>query len=145
MMFEKAKPPHARSGVPSGGLTAEERARLRALAGAGADERFVARSARRSGDAMRALEWSELTARLNAARDLRLRARVRCLLISRVQTLALVDEAIEACPHGTATRHLGGEHAHAQPVLIGSRLHVGCGERAVLCRHWSGWSEVAVR
>jgi hypothetical protein len=72
MMFEKAKPPHARFGVPSGGLTAEERARLRALAGAGGDERFVARSARRGGDAMRALEWSELTARLNAARDLRL-------------------------------------------------------------------------
>jgi hypothetical protein len=72
MMFEKAKPPHARSGAPFGGLTAEERARLRASAGTGEDERFVARSVRRAGDALRALEWSELTARLNAARDLRL-------------------------------------------------------------------------
>ena len=71
-MFEKPKPPHGHSGAPVGGLTAEERARLRALAGSGRDERFGVRPARRAGDAMRALEWSELTARLNAARDLRL-------------------------------------------------------------------------
>jgi hypothetical protein len=31
-----------------------------------------ARSARRVGEALRALEWGEITARLNAARDLRL-------------------------------------------------------------------------
>lgn len=72
MMFEKAKPFDARSGASSGGLTPEERARLRTLGGAGPDERFAARPAPRAGDAMRALEWSELTARLNAARDLRL-------------------------------------------------------------------------
>ncbi len=58
MMFEKAKsfnaPPEARKGANPGGA------------------RFASRQARRAGDALRALEWSELTARLNAARDLRL-------------------------------------------------------------------------
>ena len=58
MMFEKAKsfntPSSPRSGANSAG------------------ERFAGRGARRAGDALRALEWSELTARLNAARDLRL-------------------------------------------------------------------------
>lgn len=72
MMFEKAKPFHVPFGAPAGGLSAEERARLRALAARDEDERFAGRSARRAGDAMRAVEWSELTARLNAARDLRL-------------------------------------------------------------------------
>ncbi len=54
MMFEKAKPIPASHGA------------------FGADERFAGRAARRAGDALRALEWSDLTARLNAARDLRL-------------------------------------------------------------------------
>ncbi|MFO6446731.1 hypothetical protein ACLBKU_06245 [Erythrobacter sp. NE805] len=54
MMFEKAKPLQA----PRGAF--------------GAQERFAGRAARRAGDALRAVEWSELTARLNAARDLRL-------------------------------------------------------------------------
>ncbi len=56
-MFEKANPlsaPSARAAIPA------------------ADERFAAVSERRSGGALRAVEWSELTARLNAARDLRL-------------------------------------------------------------------------
>lgn len=53
-MFEKAK-----SISPSQGAL-------------GTDERFANRAARRAGDALRAVEWSELTARLNAARDLRL-------------------------------------------------------------------------
>jgi hypothetical protein len=72
MMFEKAKPINASPGAAGGGLTAEERARLRVAANGGGDERFVSRSARRAGDALRAVEWSEITARLNAARDLRL-------------------------------------------------------------------------
>lgn len=54
MMFEKAKPIPVSQGA------------------FGAEERFAGRAARRAGDALRALEWSELTARLNAARDLRL-------------------------------------------------------------------------
>ncbi len=36
------------------------------------DERLAIRPLRRPGEALRALEWSELTSRLNAARDLRL-------------------------------------------------------------------------
>jgi hypothetical protein len=57
MMFEKAKPqpaPHGAFGAPPG-----------------ADARFSS-SPGRAGNALRAVEWSELTARLNAARDLRL-------------------------------------------------------------------------
>ena len=61
MMFEKAKPLHAAKGSAGG-----------APGAAGTDVRFAAGSARRAGDALRALEWSELTARLNAARDLRM-------------------------------------------------------------------------
>lgn len=53
-MFEKAKPFNALS-----------RARFDG-------ERSAGQPARRAGDALRALEWGELTARLNAARDLRL-------------------------------------------------------------------------
>ena len=73
-MFEKAKPISARADAFSGGLTAAERARLHGIVGAGvgADERFAGAPARRAGEALRAFEWSELTARLNAARDLRL-------------------------------------------------------------------------
>lgn len=71
-MFEKTKPLTARAEAPSGGLSAEERALLRATAKGGGAERFAPRQSRRNGEALRALEWSELTARLNAARDLRL-------------------------------------------------------------------------
>ena len=54
MMFEKSKPvPASHSAFGSG-------------------ERFAGRAAPRAGDALRALEWSDLTARLNAARDLRI-------------------------------------------------------------------------
>jgi hypothetical protein len=61
MMFEKAKPFPARADASSSGYAAD-----------GGAERFGPRTARRAGDALRALEWSELTARLNAARDLRM-------------------------------------------------------------------------
>ena len=71
-MFEKTKPFNASPDAVGGGLTPEERARLRVAANGGGDERFVSRSARRAGDALRVVEWSEITARLNAARDLRL-------------------------------------------------------------------------
>lgn len=71
-MFEKTKPLTARADAPPGGLSAEERALLRATAKGGGAERFAPRQARRNGEALRAMEWSDLTARLNAARDLRL-------------------------------------------------------------------------
>ena len=71
-MFEKAKPTPARAAASPGGLSAEERALLRAQFEGGAADRFGPRPARRNGEALRAMEWSELTARLNAARDLRL-------------------------------------------------------------------------
>jgi len=57
-MFEKAKPFNASHGRSAAPPTVQER--------------LASPAARRGGDALRALEWSELTARLNAARDLRL-------------------------------------------------------------------------
>ena len=71
-MFEKAKPSPAHAGTAAGGLSPEERLRLGSVAARMDAERFAARPVRRAGDALRAVEWSELTARLNAARDLRL-------------------------------------------------------------------------
>ena len=61
-MFEKAKPFNAPTGIRNAARAGERPV----------DERFASRPARRAGEALRALEWSELTARLNAARDLRL-------------------------------------------------------------------------
>ena len=72
MMFEKAQPFNALSGALSGGCPADERTRARASAPGASEERFAQRPARRAGEALRALEWSDRTARLNAARDLRL-------------------------------------------------------------------------
>lgn len=60
-MFEKAKPFPVRSDASSRGFATD-----------GGAERFAPRPARRAGEALRAMEWSELTARLNAARDFRL-------------------------------------------------------------------------
>lgn len=51
---------------------ANDGARLRRQTSAAPGERFESRPARRAGDALRSVEWSEITARLNAARDLRL-------------------------------------------------------------------------
>lgn len=70
-MFEKThsvsvslRPPRARR--------AEEGARLQRSASVLSGGRFESRNPRRAGEALRAVEWSEITARLNAARDLRL-------------------------------------------------------------------------
>lgn len=71
-MFEKAHPLSASFRPVPAGRRAEDGARLRPAAPSGPGERFEARGPRRGGDALRAVEWSEITARLNAARDLRL-------------------------------------------------------------------------
>lgn len=71
-MFENAKPSHPRLDGVATGLTAEERARLRALGSPGEHKRFALHLPERAGDALRAVEWSDITARLNAVRDLRL-------------------------------------------------------------------------
>jgi hypothetical protein len=70
-MFEKVDPLYAALRPPFV-RCAEDGARLRRSMVAPAGERFESRPVRRSGDALRAVEWSEITARLNAARDLRL-------------------------------------------------------------------------
>lgn len=70
-MFEKIDPVYA-SLRPPLNRRSQDGARLQRSAGAPAGERFESRTARRAGDALRAVEWSEITARLNAARDLRL-------------------------------------------------------------------------
>jgi hypothetical protein len=70
-MFEKADAVSAALRPPLARRT-DDAARMRRAGGARAGERSESRSARRAGDALRAVEWSEITARLNAARDLRL-------------------------------------------------------------------------
>lgn len=70
-MFEKVDPVSAALRPPLH-RRAEDGARLRRSASAQGGERFESRAGRRAGDALRAVEWSEITARLNAARDLRL-------------------------------------------------------------------------
>lgn len=71
-MFEKAHPFSVSSGLPAGRRRPEERPTLRGSALAVQYERFESRGGKRAGDALRAVQWSEITARLNAARDLRL-------------------------------------------------------------------------
>ena len=66
-MFEKASPVSPLSRAMAGGLRAGPAAGAERF-----DGRADHRAARRAGEALRAVEWSELTARLNAARDLRL-------------------------------------------------------------------------
>lgn len=70
-MFEKVDPLSA-AFRPSVHRRSEEAARLRLGGGGLAGDRIESRTGRRAGDALRAVEWSEITARLNAARDLRL-------------------------------------------------------------------------
>lgn len=71
-MFEKANPLTAFQSAAPGAQQPESKGRaLRSLPPLQPD-RMDARSARRVGEALRALEWGEITARLNAARDLRL-------------------------------------------------------------------------
>lgn len=71
-MFEKAHLPVASHRAAISPPYAE--GTQHALPGASRSDsaRFEARPMRRSGEALRAVEWSEITARLNAARDLRL-------------------------------------------------------------------------
>lgn len=71
-MFEKAQPVSVSSRAPAARSYAEEHAAARRPVPAAQGEPFESRASRRAGDALRAVEWSELTARLNAARDLRL-------------------------------------------------------------------------
>jgi hypothetical protein len=71
-MFEKTNLVPASRAASAGALSPDERARLRAAAIPQGAERPESPRQRRLGDALRAVEWSELTARLNAARDLRL-------------------------------------------------------------------------
>jgi hypothetical protein len=66
MMFEKAKSFSVRYDASSRGFIAEN-----------GDDQSVAPLVRRAGEALRAMEWSELTARLNAARDLRMLLRTQ--------------------------------------------------------------------
>lgn len=71
-MFEKTHSISAHRRAFTNGPLREERAPARALAPTAKGEQFESRGLWRAGDALRAVEWSEITARLNAARDLRL-------------------------------------------------------------------------
>jgi hypothetical protein len=62
-MFEKPIPVPASFNPTAGAMRA---------APSGSAERFESRGPRRTGDALRAVAWSEITAKLKASRDLRL-------------------------------------------------------------------------
>jgi len=74
MMFEKPNSFNVQRSAKTGTAASPERTRMRPATTitSGGDERSANRPARRTGEALRAVEWNELTARLNAARDLRL-------------------------------------------------------------------------
>ncbi|NJO13844.1 MAG: hypothetical protein HC870_01065 [Rhizobiales bacterium] len=69
-MFEKANPVSASLAPGFGG---------RNPVSAGLAERFESLGPRRAGDALRVVEWTEITTRLKAARDLRLLLRTESL------------------------------------------------------------------
>lgn len=71
-MFEKVNPLLTFQQPLAGGVRPDEIAGRRRALPTSEGERFESRRVRRAGDALRAVEWSEITARLNAARDLRL-------------------------------------------------------------------------
>lgn len=71
-MFEKANPLAAFRAAASGAQAPDPSSRARRPLPSQQTDRSDARSVRRVGEALRALEWGEITARLNAARDLRL-------------------------------------------------------------------------
>lgn len=58
-----------------------------------ADFSGIARQADRSGDALRAIEWSELAARLNAARELRRELRDEAILCAGASGATFGDAA----------------------------------------------------
>ena len=70
-MFEKVESLSAALRPPLHRQT-DDGVRLRWSASVQAGERCELPAGRRAGEALRAVEWSEITARLNAARDLRL-------------------------------------------------------------------------
>ncbi|MBU2587664.1 MAG: hypothetical protein KJ872_06070 [Alphaproteobacteria bacterium] len=80
-MFEKANSISTPYRAFAGGVRPDEGARVHRAVQTMSAARFESRVPRRAGDALRAVEWSEITARLNAARDLRL------LLRNEVQAL----------------------------------------------------------
>jgi hypothetical protein len=71
-MFEKANPFSVPPPPVIGGRRVEDGTRARHAVSGAAGVRGESRPARRASDALRAVEWSEITARLKAARDLRL-------------------------------------------------------------------------
>ena len=81
VMFEKANSISTFHRAFAVGVRPDEGVRVHRAAQSMSAARFESRGPRRSGDALRAVEWSEITARLNAARDLRL------LLRNEVQAL----------------------------------------------------------
>lgn len=84
-MFEKSKPvPHAFCGDDSDLDRMIEHAQERV-------ERGV--DGARAGDALRAIEWSELTARLNAARELRRELRQEAILCAGASGATFGDAA----------------------------------------------------
>lgn len=92
-MFEDNKPvSRARKGAQCEDTRASDGVQPRSdRAGAGAD--IHGRRSQRGGDALRSIEWSELTARLNAARELRRELRDEAILCAGTSGARFGDAA----------------------------------------------------
>lgn len=122
LMFEKSNPVSALASAAVPGLGAEDGARLRGQSPPTPGKRFESRVGRRTGEALRAVEWGEITARLNAARDLRLLMRTELQTNIELVAASFGDAAasyfapLEDCEQGVNSDALG------QPKALGGML-----------------------
>ena len=103
-MFEKAKPFLAQPG------SVAESARV------------ASRPARRGGEALRAVEWSELTARLNAARDLRILLRTESQAPIEPSAASFGDAAASYFALIDNSEQVGNLDALGQSKALGSMV-----------------------
>lgn len=105
MMFENAKLSPAAERPPANGRPD--------------GQRFAPRAKRRAGDALRAVEWSELTARLNAARDLR--------LLMRTESHAPIEQALASFGDAAASYFalLDHDEPDVNPDTLGQSKTLG--------------------
>lgn len=112
MMFEKAKPFLAPPGAAAEGA------------------RVAVRPARRAGEALRAVEWSELTARLNAARDLRLLLRTESQAPIEPVTASFGDAAASYFALLDNSEQAGNPDALGQSKALGGMIGASDTNRA---------------
>lgn len=124
MMFEKTNSFNVQRSAKSGARAAPEPTPTRTAAMSGGDGQVAKRPARRAGDALRAVEWSELTARLNAARDLR--------LLLRTESQAPIESVAASFGDAAASYFalLGDDEQRVNPDALEQLKALGANEGA---------------